>query len=437
MKIAIVGTGYVGLVTGSCFAEMGTDVTCIDVNSEKIEGLKNGVIPIFEPGLDEIVARNVAAGRLHFTTSLAECINDVEVLFIAVGTPPQEDGSSDLHHVLDVAKTIGQNLDRYLLVVNKSTVPIGTAQKVRQTIAAELAARNKNIEFDIASNPEFLKEGDAINDFMRPDRVVVGVDAERAKKLMTQLYNPFMLVNFRILFMDIASAEMTKYAANSMLATRVSFMNDIANLCDLLGANINMVRQGIGADKRIGSKFLYAGCGYGGSCFPKDIKALIQIAKENKYNLQILSAVEQINQEQKKIVFKKLQQHFAGNLHGKTIALWGLAFKPQTDDIREATSLVIIQLLLDAGCKINVYDFAAMQEVKHVFGDKINYANNMLDATKDADALLLITEWKEFRMPDWEQIKNQMNTLVIIDGRNIYNRAQLTEMGFTYYGIGQ
>jgi UDPglucose 6-dehydrogenase len=437
MKIAIVGTGYVGLVTGSCFAEMGINVICIDVNSKKIEDLKNGIIPIFEPGLDVIVERNIRAGRLHFSTSLIDCINDVEVLFIAVGTPPQEDGSADLQHVLDVAKTIGQNLEKYILVVTKSTVPVGTSQLVRKTIDEELKRRNKNIEFDIASNPEFLKEGDAVNDFMRPDRIVVGVNSERAKKLITKLYNPFMINNFRIIFMDIASAEMTKYAANSMLATRISFMNDIANLCDLLGANVNMVRQGIGADLRIGSKFLYSGCGYGGSCFPKDIKALIQTAKEKGYNMHILNAVESVNEEQKKIVFKKLEKHFNGDLERKTIAIWGLSFKPQTDDIREAPSIQTIKMLIDAKCKVNVYDFAAIQEVSSIFGNKITYSENMMEATKDADALLLITEWKEFRLPNWEQIKAQMKTHVIIDGRNIYNREQLTEIGFTYYGIGQ
>ncbi|MDR3287495.1 MAG: UDP-glucose/GDP-mannose dehydrogenase family protein [Prevotellaceae bacterium] len=437
MKIAIVGTGYVGLVTGSCFAEMGTNVTCIDVNHKKIENLKKGIIPIFEPGLDEIVERNVEAGRLHFTTALADCIDDIDILFIAVGTPPQEDGSADLQHIVDVAKTIGKHLEKYLLVVTKSTVPVGTAQKVQQTISAELNARNKNIEFDVASNPEFLKEGDAVNDFLKPDRIVVGVDSERAKKLMTQLYNPFMINNFRMIFMDIASAEMTKYAANSMLATRISFMNDIANLCELLGANVNMVRQGIGADIRIGSKFLYSGCGYGGSCFPKDIKALIQTAKEKGYNMQVLNAVESVNDEQKKIIFKKLEQHFNGDLQGKTIAVWGLSFKPQTDDIREAPSIETIKLLVKAKCKVNVYDFAASEEVKQLFGDKISYSSNMLETTKNADAILLITEWKEFRIPNWEQIKSQMKTYVIIDGRNIYNRAQLTEMGFTYYGIGQ
>ncbi|MDR2293392.1 MAG: UDP-glucose/GDP-mannose dehydrogenase family protein [Prevotellaceae bacterium] len=437
MKIAIAGTGYVGLVTGSCFAEMGTDVTCIDVNSQKIENLKNGIIPIFEPGLDEIVGRNTKAGRLHFGTSISDCINDIEILFIAVGTPPQEDGSADLQYVLDVAKTIGQNLEKYILVVTKSTVPVGTAQKVQQVIEEQLKIRNKNVDFDIASNPEFLKEGDAVNDFLKPDRIVVGINSERAKKLMTKLYNPFMINKFRIIFMDIASAEMTKYAANSMLATRISFMNDIANLCDLLGANVNMVRQGIGTDLRIGNKFLYSGCGYGGSCFPKDIKALIQTANDNGYNMQILNAVEAVNEEQKKIVFKKLEKHFKGNLAGKTIAVWGLAFKPQTDDVREAPAVQTIKMLIDAKCKVNVYDFAAMQEVKHIFGDKISYSENMMDAVTDADALLLITEWKEFRLPNWEQIKSQMKTPVIIDGRNIYNREHLTEMGFLYYGIGQ
>ncbi|MDR2065092.1 MAG: UDP-glucose/GDP-mannose dehydrogenase family protein [Prevotellaceae bacterium] len=437
MKIAIAGTGYVGLVTGSCFAEMGTDVTCIDVNSKKIENLKNGIIPIFEPGLDEIAERNIKAGRLHFSTSLSNCINDVEALFIAVGTPPQEDGNADLQHVLDVAKIIGQNLEKYVLIVTKSTVPVGTSQKVRQVIEEELKIRNRNIEFDVASNPEFLKEGDAVNDFLKPDRIVVGINSERAKKLITKMYNPFMINNFRIIFMDIASAEMTKYAANSMLATRISFMNDIANLCDLLGANVNMVRQGIGSDLRIGSKFLYSGCGYGGSCFPKDIKALIQTAKGKGYNMQILNAVESVNEEQKKIVFKKLEKHFNGSLAGKTIAVWGLSFKPQTDDVREAPSLQTIKMLIDAKCKVRVYDIAAMHEVKQIFGDKIIYSENMMNATKNADALLLVTEWKEFRLPNWEQIKSQMKTPVIIDGRNIYNREQLTEMGFTYYGIGQ
>ena len=437
MKIAIVGTGYVGLVTGSCFAEMGTTVTCIDVNQKKIEQLKNGVIPIFEPGLKELVARNVNADRLRFSSSLTDYINDIDILFIAVGTPPQEDGSADLQHVLDVAKTIGKHLEKYLLVVTKSTVPVGTAQKVQQTISDELKARNRNVEFDVASNPEFLKEGDAINDFLKPYRIVVGVDSERAKKLMTQLYSPFMINNFRMIFMDISSAEMTKYAANSMLATRISFMNDIANLCELLGANVNMVRQGIGTDSRIGTQFLYSGCGYGGSCFPKDVKALIQTAKDKGYNMQVLNAVDAVNEEQKKIVFKKLEQHFNGDLKDKIIAVWGLAFKPQTDDVREAPSLQILKLLIAAGCKVNVYDFAATEEIKQIFGNKINYSTNMLDATKSADALLLITEWKEFRLPNWEQIKTQMRTPVVIDGRNIYNRTQLTEMGFSYYGIGQ
>ena len=409
MKIAIVGTGYVGLVTGTCFAEIGVDVTCVDIDEAKIENLRNGIIPIYENGLEELVLRNVDANRLHFTTSLESCIDDVEVVFNAVGTPPDEDGSADLSYVLDVAKTIGKSMSDYLLVVTKSTVPVGTSYQVRDVIQAELTKRGVDIEFNVASNPEFLKEGNAISDFMSPDRVVVGVDSERARKLMTKLYKPFLLKDFRVLFMDIASAEMTKYAANSMLATRISFMNDIANLCELVGADVNMVRNGIGSDTRIGRKFLYPGIGYGGSCFPKDIKALIQTGVKNGYRMRVLEAVDAVNERQKSILFDKLNMHFKGNLEGRTIALWGLSFKPETDDMREAPSLVLIDLLLKAGCKIKAYDPAAMKESKRRLGDTIYYGKDMYDVALDADALLLLTEWKEFRLPSWKVILKTMN----------------------------
>ena len=401
MKIAIVGTGYVGLVTGTCFAEIGVDVTCVDTNSEKIETLKKGIIPIYEPGLEEMVLRNTKSKRLRFTTSLESCLNDVEVIFSAVGTPPDEDGSADLSYVLAVAHTIGRNMNKYKLVVTKSTVPVGTAQKVRNAIQEELDKRGVNIEFDVASNPEFLKEGNAISDFMSPDRVVVGVESERAKKLMSKHYKPFLLNNFRVIFMDIPSAEMTKYAANSMLATRISFMNDIANLCELVGADVNMVRSGIGSDTRIGRKFLYPGIGYGGSCFPKDVKALIKTAEQNGYDMRVLRAVEEVNETQKSALFDKLQKLFGNDLQNKTIAIWGLAFKPETDDMREAPVLVLIDKLQQAGCNIRAYDPAAMEECKRRIGDTIYYARDMYDAVLDADVLMLVTEWKEFRLPSW------------------------------------
>lgn len=437
MKIAIVGTGYVGLVTGTCFAEMGTEVFCVDVNTEKIENLKQGIIPIYEPGLEEMVHRNQQAGRLHFTTDLTECLDDVEVLFSAVGTPPDEDGSADLKYVLEVARTVGRNIKKHLLVVTKSTVPVGTAKKVRQAIQEELDKRGVQIEFDVASNPEFLKEGAAIKDFMSPDRVVVGVESERAEELMTRLYRPFLLNNFRVIFMDVPSAEMTKYAANAMLATRISFMNDIANLCEIVGADVNMVRKGIGSDNRIGNRFLYAGIGYGGSCFPKDVKALINTAKTNNYPMRILQAVEEVNEEQKSLLFNKLVKHFNGDLKGKRIAIWGLAFKPETDDMREAPSLVLIEKLLAAGCEVYAYDPVAIEESKRRIGDVIHYAKDIYDTVVDADALMLVTEWKEFRMPSWSAIKKLMSTPLVLDGRNIYDVKEMEENGFVYHCIGR
>ena len=437
MKIAIVGTGYVGLVTGTCFAEIGVNVICVDTNSEKIEALKQGIIPIYENGLEEMVNRNAKAGRLQFTTSLESCLNEVDVIFSAVGTPPDEDGSADLSYVLEVARTIGRNMTKYVLVVTKSTVPVGTAGKVRMAIQNELDKRGVQIDFDVASNPEFLKEGNAVADLMSPDRVVVGVESERAKKLMSKLYKPFLLNNFRVIFMDIPSAEMTKYAANSMLATRISFMNDIANLCELVGADVNMVRSGIGSDTRIGRKFLYPGIGYGGSCFPKDVKALIKTAEQNGYRMRVLQAVEEVNEKQKSILFEKLQRHFNGDLRDKTIALWGLAFKPETDDMREAPSLILIDKLLNAGCKVRVYDPAAMTECRRRIGDSVCYATDMYDAALDADALMLVTEWKEFRLPSWAVIKKAMRTPVLLDGRNIYEKKEIEELGFTYHCIGK
>ena len=437
MKIAIVGTGYVGLVTGTCFAEIGVNVTCVDTNSEKIESLQKGVIPIYENGLEEMVLRNVKAKRLKFTTSLESCLNDVEVIFSAVGTPPDEDGSADLSYVLEVARTIGRHMNQYKLVVTKSTVPVGTARRVRAAIQEELDKRGVIIEFDVASNPEFLKEGNAISDFMSPDRVVVGVESARAEKLMSKLYKPFLLNNFRVIFMDIPSAEMTKYAANSMLATRISFMNDIANLCELVGADVNMVRSGIGSDTRIGRKFLYPGIGYGGSCFPKDVKALIKTAEQNGYTMRVLRAVEEVNEAQKSVLFDKLMKQFNGELKGKTIALWGLAFKPETDDMREAPGLVLIDKLLKAGCQVRAYDPAAMDECKRRIGDVIYYARDMYDAVLDADVLMLITEWKEFRLPSWAVIKKTMNQQIVLDGRNIYDKKEMEELGFIYSCIGK
>ena len=437
MNIAIVGTGYVGLVSGTCFAEMGVNVTCVDVNEEKINSLKNGQVPIYEPGLDEMVLRNHREGRLNFTTDLTSCLDNVDIVFSAVGTPPDEDGSADLQYVLAVAREFGQNIKKYTVLVTKSTVPVGTAKKVKAVIREELEKRGVDIPFDVASNPEFLKEGAAIKDFMSPDRVVVGVESEKAKELMSKLYRPFMLNNFRVIFTDIPSAEMIKYAANSMLATRISFMNDIANLCELVGADVNMVRKGIGADVRIGSKFLYPGCGYGGSCFPKDVKALIKTAEKNGYNMSVLKAVEQVNENQKHVLFNKLSKYYGGDLKGKTIAMWGLAFKPETDDMREATSLVTISLLLEAGCTVRVYDPVAMNECRRRIGDKVYYATDMYDAVLDADALLMLTEWKQFRLPSWGVVNKSMKKPLIIDGRNIYDAEELKQNGFEYYCIGR
>ena len=437
MKIAIVGTGYVGLVTGTCFAEMGVEVFCVDIDRQKIENLRKGVVPIYEPGLEEMVIRNYEVGRLHFTTELTEVLDQVEIVFSAVGTPPDEDGSADLKYVLDVARTIGRAMNKYLLVVTKSTVPVGTARRIRQTIADELDRRGVTIDFDIASNPEFLKEGAAVKDFMHPDRIVVGIESDRARRLMEKLYHPFMLNNFRIIYMDIPSAEMTKYAANAMLATRISFMNDMANLCEIIGADVNMVRKGIGADTRIGSSFLYAGCGYGGSCFPKDVKALISTAAEHGYPMRILQAVEDVNEEQKTILFRKLSAHFGGDLQGRKVAMWGLAFKPETDDMREAPSLVLIDRLLEAGCQITAYDPVAIPEARRRIGDRIAYAKNIYETVEGADVLMVVTEWKEFRLPAWARIRSLMKTPLILDGRNIYNIAEIEEAGFTYHCIGR
>ncbi|NDV60297.1 UDP-glucose/GDP-mannose dehydrogenase family protein [Bacteroides sp. 519] len=437
MNIAIVGTGYVGLVTGTCFSEMGVNVICVDVLEKKVEDLKKGIIPIYEPGLEEMVHRNYAAGRLKFTTSLESCLDGVDIVFSAVGTPPDEDGSADLKYVLEVARTIGKNMNKYVLVVTKSTVPVGTAQKVKATIQEELDKRGVKIDFDVASNPEFLKEGDAIDDFMKPDRVVVGVESERAKDLMEKLYKPFMMNNYRMIFTDVPSAEMIKYAANSMLATRISFMNDIANLCEIVGADVNMVRKGIGSDSRIGNKFLYPGCGYGGSCFPKDVKALIKTAEKNGYSMKVLQAVEEVNESQKSILFDKLMKYFNGDISGKTIALWGLSFKPETDDMREAPSLVLIDKIVNAGGNVKAYDPIAMEETKRRIGNKIKYAQDIYDAVLDADALMLVTEWKEFRLPSWAVVKKAMNNHLILDGRNIYDRKELEELGFDYTCIGR
>ena len=436
MNIAIVGTGYVGLVSGACFAEMGIDVTCVDINPEKIKCLLNGEIPIYEPGLDDLVKRNVEAGRLHFTTDLTTCLDNVEVVFSAVGTPPDEDGSADLQYVLEVARTFGRNIKKYTILVTKSTVPVGTAKKVKAVIEEELTKRGEQIDFEVASNPEFLKEGAAIKDFMSPDRVVVGIESDRAKKVMERLYRPFQMNNYRLYFMDIPSAEMTKYAANAMLATRISFMNDIANLCDLVGANVDMVRKGIGADTRIGSKFLYPGCGYGGSCFPKDVKALARTAREYGYTMGVIEAVEAVNERQKEIVVKKLQDKL-GTLRGKTIALWGLAFKPETDDMREAPALVVIEKLLEAGASVKVYDPVAMDECRRRIGDRVVYCKDMYDVVIDADALAVLTEWKEFRIPSWSVIKRVMKQSVLVVGRNIYSKDEVIAEGFEYAAIGK
>ena len=436
MNIAIVGTGYVGLVSGTCFSDMGINVTCVDVDQTKIDNLKKGIIPIYEPGLEEMVKKNVKAKRLKFETDLTKVLDEVDVVFSAVGTPPDEDGSADLKYVLAVARTIGQNINKYTVIVTKSTVPVGTAAKVKAAIQEELDIRGVNVEFDVASNPEFLKEGAAIKDFMSPDRVVVGVETERARKIMSRLYKPFMLVNDRMIFTDIPSAEMIKYAANAMLATRISFMNDIANLCELVGADVNMVRKGIGSDNRIGKKFLYPGCGYGGSCFPKDVKALIKTAEKEGYPMRVLKAVEEVNERQKEVLFDKLMKHFNGNIAGKTITVWGLAFKPETDDMREAPSLVLIDKIIAAGGKVKVYDPIAITECQRRIGDKVTYGTDMYDAALDADALLLVTEWREFRFPNFAILSKVMKEKTIIDGRNIYDRNELDQHEFTYYKIG-
>lgn len=437
MKIAIVGTGYVGLVSGTCFAEMGTEVYCVDVDAQKIANLNQGILPIYEPGLEEMVQRNRKAGRLHFLTDLAACLNKVEVVFSAVGTPPDEDGSADLKYVLEVAHTVGKYMEKYLTIVTKSTVPVGTAHKVRLAIQEELDKRHSNLTFDVASNPEFLKEGAAVKDFLSPNRIVVGVESTRAKDLMTRLYRPFLLNNFRVIFMDVPSAEMTKYAANAMLATRISFMNDIANLCEIVGADVNMVRKGIGTDERIGHHFLYPGCGYGGSCFPKDVKALVKTASDHGYPMRILQAVEAVNESQKSILFRKLEHYFQGDLKGKRIAVWGLAFKPETDDMREAPSLVVIQKLIESGCQVTAYDPVAISESRRRIGDAVRYAKDIYDTVVDADALLLVTEWKEFRMPSWAAIKKLMANPLVVDGRNIYDPKEMEEYGFEYHCIGR
>ncbi len=435
MNIAIVGSGYVGLVTGSCFAEIGANVTCIDIDENKIKNLKLGNIPIYEPGLEAMIKRNVEAKRLNFSTDLASIIDHTDIIFIAVGTPPDEDGSADLKYVINVAQAIGANMKNYLVVVTKSTVPVGTSIKIKNAIQEQLDKRNLNIEFDVASNPEFLKEGNAIDDFMKPDRVVIGIESERAKKILTRLYKSMHLNTFRVIFMDIASAEMTKYAANSMLATRISFMNEIANLCELVGANVSMVRKGMGSDNRIGSKFLYSGCGYGGSCFPKDVKALIKIGHLNDSEMQILNAVESVNEQQKNILFKKFQNHFGGKVKDKKVAIWGLSFKPETDDMREAPSINLMKSLLDVGCSITVYDPIAMPECKRIMGNKVKYANNMYDAVIDANTIFHVTEWKEFRLASWEAIKRSMTSdPLLIDGRNVFSKEDIA--GINYIRIG-
>jgi UDPglucose 6-dehydrogenase len=437
MKIAVIGTGYVGLVTGTCFAEIGINVTCVDVDAEKVKMLKNGIVPIYEPGLEVMMKRNSEKSKLHFTTDIKDGINGAEAVFIAVGTPPGEDGSADLQNVRKVASEIGRSMSDYLVVVTKSTVPVGTAEVVRKEIRNALDKRKLNIPFDMASNPEFLKEGSAIDDFLKPERIVIGIDTERATEIMKKLYMPFLLNNHPILFMDIASAEITKYAANAMLATRISFINEIANLCDILGADVNQVRKGIGSDSRIGSKFIYPGAGYGGSCFPKDVKALIKTATDIGYELNVVKAVESANEYQKTVLFEKIRKHFKNDLKNKTFGLWGLSFKPHTDDIREASSLVLIELLLNEGAKVIAYDPAAISETKKVIGDKIIYAADPYEALRGADALAMITEWPEFRIPDYELMTRLMKGKVIFDGRNIYNPEEVKQAGFVYYGIGR
>lgn len=436
MKITIVGTGYVGLVTGTCFSEVGIDVTCIDIDEKKIDGLKNGIMPIYEPGLEPMVKTNLEKGRLHFSTNLKDSIDDSEAAFIAVGTPPGEDGSADLKYVLAVAREIGKHMTDYLVVVTKSTVPVGTAKKVKEAVQDELNKRGSDLKFDVASNPEFLKEGAAIQDFLKPDRIVVGVESEMARKIMEKLYKPFLLNGHPTIFMDVPSAEMTKYAANSMLATKISFMNDIANLCEIVGADVNMVRKGIGSDTRIGTKFIYPGVGYGGSCFPKDVKALIKTADQNGYSMKVLKAVEDVNDAQKSVMVTKVKKHFGNDLSGMTFGIWGLSFKPKTDDMREAPSIVIINQLLEAGAKVKAFDPVAMEEAHRDLGDSITYSKDEYDALVDADALLLVTEWPEFRVPNFNVVGKLLKHKVVFDGRNIYDREELREMGYTYYGIG-
>lgn len=437
MKISIVGTGYVGLVTGTCFAETGVTVTCVDIDQNKIEMLNNGQVPIYEPGLEDLIKRNVEKERLYFSTKIEESLNEANVVFIAVGTPPDEDGSADLRYVLGVARDIGKFMDHYMVVVTKSTVPIGTAVKVRAAVQDELSKRGVDIEFDVASNPEFLKEGSAIADFLKPDRIVCGVSSEKAEKTLARLYKPFVLNGHPLLFMDIPSAEMTKYAANSMLATKISFMNDISNLCEIVGADVDMVRKGIGSDTRIGTKFIYPGVGYGGSCFPKDVKALIKTAAQNGYQMRVLQSVEDVNDDQKKVMFSKVSRYFNGQLAGKTIAIWGLAFKPNTDDMREAPSLVFIEQLVAAGAHVVAYDPVAIHETKRKIGDIITYSNDQYEAIIDADALVLLTEWNEFRAPKYKIMAKLMKNHVIFDGRNIYDQEEMQEVGFKYFGMGR
>jgi len=436
MNVIIVGTGYVGLVTGTCFAEVGVDVTCVDIDKVKIENLKKGISPIYEPGLDDMIESNVQKGKLHFSSDLSSCLNDADVIFIAVGTPPDEDGSADLKHVISVAAEVGRSMYKYMLVVTKSTVPVGTAEKVRLALQKELSKRNMNFEFDVASNPEFLKEGAAIDDFLKPDRIVVGIESKKAEELMNKLYKPFVLNGHPVIFMDIPSAEMTKYAANAMLATKISFINDIANLCEIMGADVNMVRKGIGSDSRIGTKFIYPGIGYGGSCFPKDVKALIKTATKNGYNMRVLKSVEDVNNDQKSVLFNKLKKYFNDDLQGKTIAIWGLSFKPQTDDMREAPALVLIEKLLEAGCKVQVFDPVAMPESKRRIGDKVTYAADQYEALNGADCLLLVTEWSDFRLPDLKKVKELLKQPAIFDGRNIWDKNEMKEAGFDYFCIG-
>ncbi|MBI9039874.1 UDP-glucose/GDP-mannose dehydrogenase family protein [Lutibacter sp.] len=436
MKIAIVGSGYVGLVTGACFSEVGINVVCVDIDSKKIENLNNGIIPIYEPGLEDMLSRNMKKGRLSFTTNIAEAVKECEVLFISVGTPPDEDGSADLKYVLSVARDCGKNMNDYLLVVTKSTVPVGTSEKVKYAIQDELNKRKVDIKFDVASNPEFLKEGAAIADFLKPDRIVIGLDSPKAEDLMKSLYKPFTLNGHPTIFMDIVSAEMTKYAANAMLATKISFINDIANLCEIVGADINLVRRGIGSDSRIGHKFIYPGIGYGGSCFPKDVQALIRTGGEFNYNLRVLKAVEEVNKDQKMVIFNKINKYFKGDLAGKTIALWGLSFKPQTDDMREAPSLIIVEKLLEAGAIVKVYDPVAMKEAKHHFADSVSYYDDQYEALIDADCLAILTEWPEFKIPNLKIVHKLLNKPAIFDGRNIYDKDEMKEQGFEYFCIG-